>query len=207
MPRIRFSSLALVAILALAACQAVTDTGGVALSAESDAEADLLAVATPWKGWHDWSTVDVEWDDDGPGPGTSDFGGRCTTPSDYLIRGAGRGQMTHMGRVSVTSEHCGRYPDGTWDGGFMTFVAADGSALYTTYTGSSTPDFDAETYVFANDFAIVGGTGRFAGASGGGPGGALLAWEDEVPLFMGQFALPMWIDGRIIHAPGKALGR
>jgi hypothetical protein len=112
-----------------------------------------------------------------------------------------------MGRVEVTSDHCGRYPDGVWDGGRMTIVAADGSAVYATYTGNSIPDFDAETYVMSNDFTIVGGTGRFAGASGGASGGAVLAWVDEVPLFMGEVALNMWIDGAITFGPGKAQGR
>jgi hypothetical protein len=59
----------------------------------------------------------------------------------------------------------------------------------------------------SNDFTIVGGTGRFAGASGGGSGGAVLAWADEVPLFMGEVALDMWIDGAITYGPGKAWGR
>jgi hypothetical protein len=201
MERIRFAWLALAAILALAACQSVSEIDGVALTAEVDTEVEALAVATPFKGWNDWFSVGVEWAEE------SDFGGRCETPSQYLLRGAGRGQLTHMGRVAVMTEHCGQYPDGTWDGGLMTIVAADGSAVYGTYTGISIPDFDTETYVMTNDFTIVGGTGRFAGASGGGLWGAVLAWEDEVPLFMGEVALDMWIDGVITFGPGKARGR
>ena len=148
----------------------------------------------------------MEMDDDGPGEGKSDFGGLCTTPSDYLVRGTGRGQFSHMGRIAYTTEHCGRYSDGSWEGA-MTFTAADGSTLVAAYSGASTMDDEAEAYIVANDFVITGGTGRFDGASGGGPGGAHLAWADEIALFTGQFTLPMWIDGSIVYAPGKAKGR
>jgi hypothetical protein len=206
MGRIRFAWLALAAFLVLAACQSVSEIDGVALTAEVDTEIEALAVATPFKGWNDWFSVGVEWVD-WDVESYSYFGGRCETPSQYLLHGAGYGQLTHMGRVAVTSSHCGQYPDGTWDGGLMTIVAADGSAVYGTYTGISIPDFEAETYVMTNDFTIVGGTGRFAGASGGGLWGAVLAWEDEVPLFMGEVALDMWIDGVITFGPGKARGR
>lgn len=122
------------------------------------------------------------------------------------MHGTGRGQFTHTGRIAFETQHCGRYRDGEWDGA-MTFVAADGSTILSTCSGGSTPDVEAEAYVVANEFTILSGTGRFAGATGGGPGGAWLAWVNDVPLFSGQYTLRMWIDGRIVHAPGKALGR
>jgi hypothetical protein len=61
--------------------------------------------------------------------------------------------------------------------------------------------------VVANESTILGGTGRFAGANGDGPGGAWLAWEHEAPLFNGQTNFRVWIDGRIVRASGKAVGR
>ena len=206
MERIRFAWLALAAILALSACQSVSEIDGVALTAEVDTEVEALAVATPWKGWNDWFSVGVEWVDWAV-ESYSYFGGRCETPSQYLLHGAGYGQLTHMGRVAVTSSHCGQYPDGTWDGGLMTIVAADGSAIYVTYTGISIPDDDAETYVMTNDLTIVGGTGRFAGASGGATAGMVLAWADEIPFFLGEVGMNVRIDGAITFGPGKARGR
>jgi hypothetical protein len=122
------------------------------------------------------------------------------------VRGTGRGQFTHMGRIAFEYEHCGNYTVGSWEG-TMTFGAADGSTIVAAYAGDSTVDDDAEAYGVATRFAILGGTGRFAGATGGGPGAVWLAWVNAVPLFSGQYTLRMWIDGRIVHAPGKALGR
>ena len=60
----------------------------------------------------------------------STFDGRCVTPADYLISGAGRAQATHMGRVAYTYEHCALVIEGTWEG-FMDFTAADGGTLAT----------------------------------------------------------------------------
>ena len=112
-----------------------------------------------------------------------------------------------MGRITYTNDHCARAWDGTYDG-VMTFMAPDGSNVVTTYTGTITPDFAAEVWVSSCDFVIiVGGTRRFAGASGGGPGGARLAWADQEALFTGQTFLREWIDGHIVYAPGNALGR
>lgn len=200
MGRIRIAWLALAAILALAACQSVSEIDGVALTAEVDTEVEALAVATPWKGWYDWFVIDWLWPEDGD----RTFGGLCETPSDYLIRSEGPGHLSHMGRITFTNDHCTQLATGTHDG-VMTFVAPDGSSVVTTYTGYGIPE--AEAYVFVTDFTIVGGTGRFAGATGGGPCHARLAYADELAVVLGQIPMRQWMDGHIVYAPGKALGR
>ena len=200
MGRIRFVWLALAAILALAACQTTSQIDGVALTAEVDTEVEALAVATPFKGWYDWFVIDFVW----PVDGDLTFGGRCETPSDYLIRSEGPGRFNHMGRITFTNDHCTQLATGTHDG-VMTFVAPDGSSVVTTYTGYGIPE--AEAYVFVTDFTIVGGTGRFAGATGGGLWNARLAYADELAVVLGQIPMRQWMDGHIVYAPGKALGR
>ena len=202
MGRIRFAWLALAAILTLAACQTVSEIDGVALTAEVDTEVEALAVATPWKGWYDWFVIEFVW----PVDGDLTFGGRCETPSDYLIRSEGPGRFNHMGRITFTNDHCTQLATGTHDG-VMTFVAPDGSSVVTTYTGYGYPDFEVAAYMLITDFTIVGGTGRFAGATGGGPCYAQLNWADEEAVVTGQIPVRMWMDGRIVHAPGKALRR
>lgn len=200
MERIRFAWLALAAILALAACQSVSEIDGVALTAEVDTKIEALAVTTPFKGWYDWFVIDFVW------PVDSDltFGGRCETPSDYLNRSEGPGRFNHMGRVTFTNDHCTQLATGMHNG-VMAFVAPDGSSVVTTFTGYGIPE--AAAYVFVTDFTIVGGTGRFAGATGGGLWNARLAYADELAVVLGQIPMRQWMDGHIVYAPGKALGR
>jgi hypothetical protein len=200
MGRIRFAWLALAAILTLAACQSVSEIDGVALTAEVDTEIEALAVATPWNGWFDWFVIDWVW----PEEGDPTIGGRCATPSDYLIWSEGPGRFNHMGRITFTNDHCTQVNDGRHDG-VMTFVAPDGSSVVTTYTGYGIPE--EEVYRFITDYTIVGGTGRFAGATGGGTSYARLAYVDLPALIAGEIAMRQWMDGHIVHAPGKALGR
>jgi hypothetical protein len=213
MSRMRLFSFALVVILALAACQTTTETGGLALTADPDADVDLLVdTARPWKASIDWFMTSVSWAGDPftPAAQRSTFDGRCDTPSDFLMIGSGRAQSSHMGRVAYTYEQCTRYlapqPGVTWEG-VMTFVAADGSSVVTTYTGGATADFEMMGYVLDYAYAITGGTGRFDGVSGGGPGGGVVTWVDIVKVFESQATMSVEIDGHIVYAPAKARGR
>jgi hypothetical protein len=214
MPRTRPLFYALALLVALTACQTATDGGGFALTAESDAELEGLALggARPWKVSIDWSMDTVLWAGEmfTPAVEKSTFDGRCATPSDFLMIGEGRAQASHMGRVAYAYEQCSSYltppPGVTWEG-VMTLVAADGSSVSMTYTGGAVADFEAESYVMASDYVITGGTGRFAGASGGGPGGGVVTWVDIVQVFFGLDTMLVEIDGEIAYAPGKARGR
>ena len=213
MRRIRLAGLALAATLALTACQTATDAD-LGLAVEPAAEVELLAVdgARPWKVSIDWYMSTVLWAGEmfTPAEEKSTFDGRCETPSDFLMLGEGRAQASHMGRVAYTYAQCSRYlapqPGVEWEG-VMTLVAADGSSVFMTYTGGATVDFAAEAYVMASDYVITVGTGRFAGASGGGPGGGVVTWEDIVQVFFGLQTMDVRIDGEIVYAPGKARGR
>lgn len=202
MGRIRIACLALAAILALTACQTVSEIDDVALTAEVDSEIEALAVATPWKGWFDWFVNEWVWPDDDD----RTFGGLCLTPSDYLIRSAGTGQLSHMGRITYTNVHCTQLETGTHDG-VMTFFAADGSSVVTTYTGYGYPDFEVGAIMLITDYTIVEGTGRFADATGGGPSHAQLNFADNDAVVAGEIPVRMWMDGHIAYAPGKARGR
>jgi hypothetical protein len=99
--------------------------------------------------------------------GRSLFDGRCSVPSDYVIRFFLQGQATHLGRFTSTAEHCSEIDFQTGLSsivdGILTLTAADGDELWDHYKGQVTPsDGATETHSF------LGGSGRFAGASGGG---------------------------------------
>lgn len=104
--------------------------------------------------------------------GRSDFGGRCSVPSDFVIRFSMKGQATHLGAFSAVLEHCSRIDFQTGlisiTDGVATWTAANGDELWDSYErlvpGSAG---DPE------DHRFIGGTGRFAAAAGEGSGFAV----------------------------------
>jgi hypothetical protein len=79
-----------------------------------------------------------------------------------------RGQVTHLGSATLTTSHCAS-SDGTQAlNGRATFTAANGDQVFATYTGH-TVAASQELIVQEGEFAITGGTGRFAQASGRAP--------------------------------------
>jgi hypothetical protein len=104
-------------------------------------------------------------------PATDVFFGGLSTDSEAS------GTVSHLGRTTMSSSHC--TPAGeTIEGGEMTLVAANGDQVsihysgYAPFPGEGTEFIDAEL-----DFEIVGGTGRFEGATGGGELWARIAFE------------------------------
>ncbi|MEN8040993.1 MAG: hypothetical protein ABFR95_05765 [Actinomycetota bacterium] len=89
------------------------------------------------------------------------FDGRCSTNSQMLTSMAGTGIVTHMGRVSWTNQHCVQLFYGTFSDADLVITAANGDQLYGTFDGAMTSETS-----FAEIMTILGGTGRFAGASG-----------------------------------------
>jgi len=89
------------------------------------------------------------------------FDGRCSKPSQMLTSMAGTGNVSHLGRVSWTSQHCTQLFAGTFGDADLVITAANGDRLYGTYSGWFTGDTS-----FAEVMTILGGTGRFAGAKG-----------------------------------------
>lgn len=111
----------------------------------------------------------------GFGPPTfqrSDFDGRCSVPSDFVIRFSLEGRATHLGNVTATAEHCTRIDFQTglssWRDGVLIFTAADGDQLWDSYESAGSfppPDPDVPSRELHE---FTGGTGRFVGASGEG---------------------------------------
>jgi hypothetical protein len=91
----------------------------------------------------------------------------CATGLRTIVTHAG--VATHVGLLSMTGSHCS--PD--WGapllGGEFTLVAANGDTIVGTYTGTIEPFEPAEGAIMVGeiDNVITGGTGRFAGATGG----------------------------------------
>jgi hypothetical protein len=89
-------------------------------------------------------------------------------PTDRRTWSEASGTASHLGRVTMVSNHC-TPPANALTGGRMTFVAANGDELYMTYSGTcSAPPFPpvGEVFTCTTDNVIVGGTGRFADATG-----------------------------------------
>jgi len=93
---------------------------------------------------------------------------RCG-PAALTLGFAVTGEMTHLGRLSGSGTNCTEFTLATqavpiYDG-IVTLEAADGSTLRTAYEGGQGAP-TAGIATFAHNHVIVGGTGRFAGASG-----------------------------------------
>jgi hypothetical protein len=102
---------------------------------------------------------------------TGTFDGRCPGGASWVIYFAGSGQGTHLGRFTWTSGHCSRVtsltpPNVEITDGQLQFVTANGDVLDETYVaaGPLTPVGDQVCADTAATF--IGGTGRFANASG-----------------------------------------
>ena len=86
------------------------------------------------------------------------------------------GTVSHLGRTVMTSRHC--TPAGAaLEGGEMTLVAANGDEVYIAYAGTAPPPGPDGVIVVSVDFDIVGGTGRFENATGGGEAIAYVMFE------------------------------
>ena len=78
------------------------------------------------------------------------------------------GTAAHLGACVLTARH--PTPGGTdIAGGTMKIVAANGAEVWITYTGfAPLPTTTTDVFPVDLDFTIVGGTGRFDSATGGG---------------------------------------
>ena len=93
-------------------------------------------------------------------------GGSITTVGFNPVEGVvytqyeGKGQATHLGKFSVTGNTNIQLFTGTVTG-TSTFTAANGDMLFVTMTGTGIDPTHG-----SGVFTIVGGTGRYAGATG-----------------------------------------
>lgn len=99
-------------------------------------------------------------------PGSAEItGGPPPAPLNLTVNA--EGQATHLGHYSSTASAVITFPSPTtavFDGG-GTFTAANGDQLSFTYTGDF---FPGPVPGGRGNYEIVGGTGRFAGATGSG---------------------------------------
>lgn len=95
----------------------------------------------------------------------SDFGGRCSVPSDYVARFAVTAEATHLGHLTADYEHCGHIDfqtgKSTDTDGHAVITAANGDQLWAAYRTADVPVGD-----FGTQVVFHGGTGRFQNASG-----------------------------------------
>jgi hypothetical protein len=84
-------------------------------------------------------------------------------PPFLLVDSNAAGHATHLGRYTATFDFQVDLRTGTASGSF-TMTAANGDTLFGTFTGHATPGGSLAAIVETD--TILGGTGRFAGATG-----------------------------------------
>lgn len=88
-------------------------------------------------------------------------------PTAVTSTGVGAGTATHLGKFTVSWKVV---VDFTTPGGVATgpgvYTAANGDKLFTNLAGKGFPTDDPNVVFIVEEQTIVGGTGRFAGASG-----------------------------------------
>lgn len=87
----------------------------------------------------------------------------CPPPSLTTTVTSIPGKALHLGRMSLSSEHCAGF--GHLTGGTMTMVAANGDKVFLEYSLDA-PMVPLPAFTVDVDGTIVNGTGRFEGASG-----------------------------------------
>jgi hypothetical protein len=91
---------------------------------------------------------------------------RTVVPPVALVDIDANGRATHLGRFELQIPHvvdlATRTATGTYE-----FVAANGDTLIAEFTGIAMPTATPGVLVIVETATITGGTGRFAGASGG----------------------------------------
>ena len=110
----------------------------------------------------------------------STFQGRCTRPADWLISFPLEGEAAPLGHVTGWAEHCStvvrwktaggqQVPDSLhYEDGRFFYATAAGDTLRGVY-GNGRSGLNADqTLWFRDDYAFLGGTGRFELATGGG---------------------------------------
>jgi hypothetical protein len=158
-------------LLASCDCETPTEGGGLEALAATLAIPDGLGEGLPLRGEGIAGITGMEYAPGFPG-GQSTFDDRCSVPSDYVIEFRGTGHLSHLGEVTLVFEHCSQIDfttgNTTYGDGTFAFVAANGDELWGTYGSGTGAPVSATEIGWQDTFVLIGGTGRFAGASGGG---------------------------------------
>ena len=113
--------------------------------------------------------------------------GRC--PASFLVgTTTGKGTASHMGAVALAASDCPLTQDGVnffFSDGRLTLTAANGDKLTAIYSGTllPVPGANPPLHAINGAFAVTGGTGRFAGARGGGS----LQGSEDLATLKGRF--------------------
>jgi hypothetical protein len=92
----------------------------------------------------------------------------CPNYGGLRTESSALGTSTHLGKTVMTAQHCTPLGD-DFGPGTMTLTSANGDEVWITYSGSAPfPGEGVTVYQGSLVFKIVGGTGRFADAVGGG---------------------------------------
>jgi len=204
LPRLPAALAAAISLTLLMGCADQT-TAPDALVVDGPSFARAPTLELPWKGNLVSTVTSVQW----AGvpwdlSAKSLFDGRCTRESIYVLNVTVVGEVSVLGRVTFYISHCGQFGEGYTDGRWFG-VAADGSALWGRYAvgDGGVIGFDPGTgqYYTQDEWEIDGGTGRFAGATGGGWERAV--FNDPVALLSGQESYLIYQEGTIRSTPGK----
>ena len=102
----------------------------------------------------------------------------CPFPPALRTESEGTGAVSHLGLTTMTSVHC----SGTAFAGTMAWVAANGDEVWLEYAGTGPiPTEPGEVYEVDAEFEVVGGTGRFEDAVGGGEMDAAFVFLPDQP--------------------------
>jgi hypothetical protein len=104
---------------------------------------------------------------------------QCPADPFVIVTTVAHGVMSHLGAVTMTSQHCA----GITFAGTSMIVAANGDKVFMTYDGVGPfdPANPPAVVHLTGTFHIIGGTGRFSGATGGGTYTADLAFKGIGP--------------------------
>jgi hypothetical protein len=96
------------------------------------------------------------------------FGGRCSTPSDWIASWSGTGWSNVTGPITAYGSDCDQIDlttgNITYGDGVITEYGPDGDLIYGTYTNGH----GKLGSTLSDNWTLVGGTGRFAGVTGQG---------------------------------------
>jgi len=149
----RSTLLASLLAVSLAGCGEDHPTASGA-AANPEVEPSWANSTIPFKARYDWRVVSQA-----PTPG-------CDGPGEARSFLEGEGNGTYLGHFTITLNHCGR-PNLPLSDGHGTFVAANGDLLHITYFGVGGLTGVPPIFGFESSVTFVGGTGTFAGATGG----------------------------------------
>ena len=97
----------------------------------------------------------------------------CGAPFNCRVFVDFEGNGTHLGNFTGSFEFCACGPEGEYGPTISSMIAANGDILYVSCEGRVIPGREEDhpdhvTSYWRDPFVILGGTGRFEGATGGG---------------------------------------